>query len=337
MSLSLPAFALREGGIDGGGGGTLPANPISIQQAQDIIQGSKKDLRLLYRSFQRHLTYDETLFEKNLIKKLFGTTPTLIDVLEKTEIEIQLDKPCYDLYSNESDGSVHAKKSNAVCISAFRIAPKLSTDRARSEILALITHELGHVLGANEQEAQDLQSVSASYLRYSGPNSASDLIQNLIRSLSEFNRDADKVWETKSSSELVLVIDNLYREINSAVRDTTMAIFTTEDEEYYEYQRARVMLANWYVLGESDRSDASAWHKKYQDVFKSGDSVSLKDIPEAYAEKSRFGDLKITKINLGWDLKNTIREVSNYVYDVNNYLMSLYLSKDLVTIPTHLP
>lgn len=332
LFFSLPAFALQEGGIDGGGGGTLPANPISIEYAENIIQHSKQDLRLLYRSFQRRMRYDTDFFGAELTAKLSGGA-ALIDVLEKTDIEILLDKPCHDLYGNETDGSVHASKPNAICMSVFRIAPKLSTERARAEILALITHELGHVLGADENEAVRLQYISVSYLQKTDSESASEFVGQLMKSLSAFNTDASKLWDAKTPTEELLVMDNLYKDIHAPIRDTAMALFTTEDEDYYRYQSARIMLAHWYALSVSNRSDSAEWQKKYQNVFKDDESVKLKEIPEAFAEQNIYGDLKISKINMSWDMKHTAQEVSMYAYSVNNYLMNLYLSKDLVSIP----
>lgn len=87
-----PSFATTsEGGVNGGGGGTLPADPISIREAIRIIQEeSKADL-------QAYIKYQQSRLGKrssSLEKRVFGGQPNLWDVLHTTDIEIRSDRPC---------------------------------------------------------------------------------------------------------------------------------------------------------------------------------------------------------------------------------------------------
>ena len=143
-----------EGGISAGGGGTLPANPIAVFQAKEIVGKAKQFLRLYFNYERRYFSKSTSALD---YKKFYYGENNLATQLEKTDIEILEDKPCLNKFGKEVDASIYASRANTICISAQRIAPKLIKENASKEINALLVHELSHFLGANEKEATDIQ------------------------------------------------------------------------------------------------------------------------------------------------------------------------------------
>lgn len=141
-----------EGGITAGGGGTLPVDPITVDDVYDVMRTSKQVLRL-YINFKRLFPMGATPTEK----KYFFAAKNLGTVLEMTDVEVLRDQPCEDRNGKDVDGSIYASKPGRICLSAYRVAPKLMERDAHSEIDALLLHELSHLLGSTEKEAVELQ------------------------------------------------------------------------------------------------------------------------------------------------------------------------------------
>lgn len=73
------------------------------------------------------------------------------------ELEIKEDGPCYDFAGNPKPASVTEFNLLAtVCISASEIA-KLPKASLRENVTALLAHEVSHLLGYDEPEAEELQ------------------------------------------------------------------------------------------------------------------------------------------------------------------------------------
>ncbi|RYZ66776.1 MAG: hypothetical protein EOP05_18635, partial [Proteobacteria bacterium] len=207
-----PTGQSEAGGIDGGGGGTLPANPISIYDVRKFVNEAKATLGPLIQYHSR--AYDPVIDHPAYGEKLFLGTKNLSDVLWGTDLILEMEKPCYDGTGKEVDGSVHTANPNAICISAARIAPKLIKERAKTEILALIMHELGHKLGLNEAEAQDLQNRVADELQdpYSGITAEAFTVQ--------LNDSVDEVRQASASAvEMVTTAGKTPQEIRTALRE----------------------------------------------------------------------------------------------------------------------
>ena len=196
-----------EGGIDGGGGGTLPANPISLSDAKEIIREAKTPLLMLIKGQEFSLSLLSR--RSSLETKLFGSKPNIWDITNDTDIEILTDRACKDASGQDVDGSVHSSLSNAICISTFRIAPKLIKERARTEIYALILHELSHKLGTTEAEAREYQrDASVDLERSSGEDSAVKLreLHGLVYSLeTKIYALANHAWDREAKEQYELV------------------------------------------------------------------------------------------------------------------------------------
>lgn len=145
-----------EGGISSGGGGTFPEEPATVDGVAEHAGDARINLNYYFKYLQLiHL--GDGSDKPTYLKLLFDGPETIFDILDTRVIEIEEKKPCYDANKNEVDGSVHGSSSISFCISAYRIAPKVTKYTAFKEVTALVAHELSHFLGADEKIAREIQ------------------------------------------------------------------------------------------------------------------------------------------------------------------------------------
>lgn len=134
--LMISNFAFADGntgGMDGGGGGVLPAYPVSAIKVQEIAESAKIKMLYMLNRMQGHRVNDE----KSYWKKLFSGQRTAQEILRNLDLEVRLREPCYTSDGREVDGSIHALKPNTICLSAARISQKVDILTAEREILGL--------------------------------------------------------------------------------------------------------------------------------------------------------------------------------------------------------
>jgi hypothetical protein len=249
-----PRAAAEEGGVNGGGGGTLPANPISIYEVHEIIREAKKTLGPF-------VLHDLNVFQEDgatgYDQKLFGGRPNLYDILYSTNIEILDDAACKDSNGNDVDGSVHSKIADAICISAFRIAPKLIRERASIEILSLIYHELGHKLGLNEAEAVDAQKMTA--LKLSDEINHVDIEQSLEDVDSRSEDVSNAFWKIDFAQTDQRLVTDLLKAASASVNSLynklppyPFAIFSNDEFELLTLFNNRLMTLTWALSKDVD-------------------------------------------------------------------------------------
>lgn len=162
------AFMLTEsvwaGVVNGGGGGLLPAHPVGAEAVYHIVEDARRELKMFFYTFENT---PNTLdgFDSRLM-----STPgqTIFDILDRTVIGVKMTSPCLDLEGEEKDGSIVGPLPNSICISAKTTGEKLAAGNARVETMALIVHELSHLMGFNETEAIALQESVANYYNERG-------------------------------------------------------------------------------------------------------------------------------------------------------------------------
>jgi hypothetical protein len=158
--LFLSAFA-KGGGISDGGGKVTSTPPVSVREVVELIRGSHASIRQWlnleeFYYFLSHNTPIGSLPNPSLGDKLFGGERTIFDVLDRLSIEVRTKSSCRDLLGRPVDGSV-LKKTDTICISAWRIAKKLNRRNYGPETRALILHEASHLVGGREKEVQHYQ------------------------------------------------------------------------------------------------------------------------------------------------------------------------------------
>ncbi|RYZ71176.1 MAG: hypothetical protein EOP05_12350 [Proteobacteria bacterium] len=247
-----PAGHVEEGGVNGGGGGTLPAQPIAAWQVRQVIQRAKLSLIPLLNTKSLELVRSSSL--SNVDQKLFRGDRTILDVLHETNIDVMYTGACKDGNGKEVDGSIFGLTPDSICISAERIAAKLTEERALPEIVALIAHELSHKLGADEAEATEFQkdvamSLSAPYLKASAEETvqaSASASQALQVSISTLLRDIDSKTEAQLDNSLTN-FKSAEMDFFIATRNYPFSILGLREEHYFDVQRTRVLVVSHYL------------------------------------------------------------------------------------------
>lgn len=276
------APANAEGGINGGGGGTLPAEPITVYEVLKIITEAKKTLNL-YVKYEMHF---DGVYTEELSQKLYGGPTTLWDVLQNTNIEIENKKPCYDSKGHAVDGSIHASKPNAICISAYRIAPKLERDRARVEILGLIVHELSHLVGATEFEATHIQKQVTYVLREkTNKDSAHEFLTKLDSEtvqLESMLSAAETQAATASDGELLKLVEEAnsqWTELYKLTTELPFSVLSSKDESRFRRESTQMMVDLWYLMSiaSENSKERAYWGGQLDKGFNKASQVSLQE------------------------------------------------------------
>lgn len=325
--LASHAFAGSVSG--GGGGGTLPADPVSAYKIYDIITEAKVDLSLFLKSelYRKH----QSSHHDPLTEKLFGGPKTLYDALKTTDVEIRMTEPCYDVDHNPVDGSIYATKPGDICISAATIAPKVIEERAYVETLALILHELAHTLGADENEASEYQRWVAYQLKshYRGKgNTVAERAQDRASRLGYMIRDLSQKFEHLPPEDLNTAITTLDQKLSefSDMNQLDEFHFTFMlgdhlEMDWYEVQETRFKLATLYLMSEY----REAYRTIYEKAFRGSDSLPFAnlDYPLPRNDRNLFKQTIIRKLKNSDEAKRELQELSDYFARESTRLFAL--------------
>ncbi len=325
-----------EGGISAGGGGTLPANPIGIHKVFDIMDTAKSMLRM-YLNYERQFPELSTITVKD---KYFFGTENLATQLEKTDIEILADKPCKNKFGKDVDASIHASRPNTICLSAFRVAPKLIKETAQKEILALLVHELSHFLGSTEQEAIDIQRRAALGLQESISAHSGVNFEMLIRYASDplgrLTSIKDQIKKHIQIGDVIAIrkeIDSIFLgfdQFDKYLGDKTRLNFTDYTINHYDQlMYAKIRLAAWYA-GSIDPTNVffDDSKERYENCFSGKSIITARELKQScsflYIDKNNlYLDYEIKKINSLTELNDYLADVFVYIHDLIAHTRSI--------------
>ncbi|MDO9182635.1 MAG: hypothetical protein Q7U04_09515 [Bacteriovorax sp.] len=214
-----------QGGVDGGGGNTFIAQPVTSEEIESVIvSDAKVALSGFFIGNEKLLASTKPEYQK-LYPKIF----TLLDTVA---IEIRSNQLCSDHEGNHKDGSIYAQSENAICISTYSMAGKLNQQNYEAETFGLIAHELSHLAGFNEVEAIQLQNdVVNTYAKESFKNKqemlakANKFLEQIISTM-QFSIK-DKTWDGYNApNSFVNVIDDFRKK----VKDSSNINFITSTE-----------------------------------------------------------------------------------------------------------
>lgn len=336
----------EDGGISAGGGGTLPADPISVHDVVEVVDSAKRTLRLFF-NYVRQYNHSDLKLES--YKYFFGPE-NVASVLEKTDIEILQDKACKNKLGKDVDASVHASRPNTICISAFRIAPKLIEENANKEILALLVHELSHFLGSTEKEAQELQRLVAWKLQSMSSIRLGELENQLwqapmmIESLPSL---ADSIKELKDGADLKSIRDDLVKtekglaDFENYFGQSTQLRFT--DYHINEFERiifTRIRLATWFVESmDANYPNQEDSKELYEKCFAGKTEITAAEIddtcPVYIGKENLYLEYKFRKMQSLDDLSSGLKDVIVYVRNLGSHARAISFNQPLPYF--HLP
>lgn len=315
----------RAGGVSDGGGGVVNSNPVDI--AHVLFATAETGgilLAWLYReeSTFKKLPTDEQ--KRSPSAKLFLGKTSAIDLIKTTAFEVRMNKPCYDSGGNSKDGSVLGARPGTLCISPYSMAPKLNESNYEQETAALVMHEISHVLGADENEATEIQkNVLFSLEKY-----------RIIDFKVDTGLIAPKPLENRLGGEIDMALMNLRFWSKSAVYDPNLmkhgdAASIAKDLQSIDLQYLRKVAINIQLAPNDVMAQYQAQVLKIYLLEKyicannpSSDSIEKEecknDLAKIFANDDRVSvrqaELRMNNIDLGLDAELvTIQKWNNWV------------------------
>ncbi len=349
IATTAPATGNASGAVSGGGGGTLPARPVGIYRIEEIVRDSMPELRLYFRA---RLQRDDPKYANSGEQKVFFGKETIADVLERTGIEVRKDKPCYDASQNEVDASIYANHHDDICLSAFRIAPKLIEERARVETLALIVHELSHKLGTDEKEATDLQSMAAIELNDSLKDIPVDFrffltdasiqasyLRHAIESAIERLKQAQPSNGMAVEKLLESVVESQHTLYMALHFSSAYSFYDHREQSYHDMMDDRLHLAIIYLRSIYDKKAQAKWTKKYEEVFGQGKAITYSDYVAQHApyrqDRNEFATEVLYRMDSVGAAINELTELAEYYQGASRFLFQFSWDHTLFTHPAY--
>lgn len=151
------SFAQSAEGRDGGGGNAIRISSVNQDQLMSYVQYTLKPMLTLW------LNAKEFEFEQNNnisgeLEALFKDRQGgIFKKLEKLKVELHTEKPCLE-GKIKRDASIYPQSEpGAICISFNRISKIWSAQDYESRLAGLVMHELSHLVGADEVQAQNIE------------------------------------------------------------------------------------------------------------------------------------------------------------------------------------
>jgi len=160
LFVSTAAFA-AQGGISGGGGGTVPTDLVSTREIQDLIINQRWQLELFFHQLEiQSRKLGNKKCSDAICEKLFDFKKSIIDVMREVSIHFEMTGLCQAPDGSLHDGAAPGPTPASICISVDALSKKISRSEARPQVLALIAHEVSHLMGLTEEDAYAIQKDS---------------------------------------------------------------------------------------------------------------------------------------------------------------------------------
>jgi hypothetical protein len=335
------AAETEEGGISSGGGGTLPTEkPMAQEDFDQVMVDAKRELRIYI------LNQQSGAFKAGDWRaSFFQDTKNLGTVLEETDLEVKPTAPCLDSHGRAADATIFSTRPGAICLSSFRIIPKLSAVRAHGEIEALLLHEMSHLLGATEAQAISLQQEMVASVAYQNHNYHIDLwqkssaLQLAIEQLTPPNNSITlQYWyQLYDVGEQIIAFNGLTFDPDFARKPGFQAAWT-------QYNRLRLELAfdfarSQLIAGAIPPDVRKAAQENYDLAFGGKDQVKVREVVKnlKYGDSpSRYladilGDEIIFRMKQADDLMPLLLQLRQYFIDEKTFSKSLELDGPLVS------
>lgn len=199
ISQSAPAgvqgATTRKGGVVSGGGNKLQSLPVNGNEIAEIINNIKIPTDYAIRRVEMFLSWHSRSMKiepplgvendqrlQSLNRKLFGGKINIYEALQQADLRPQWTGPCLDHDGNEVDGS--ATDAPIICLSIERLSDMIK-DSAQRELVALVAHEVSHMLGTDEAEATLFQHMVRENLPVDTVTRVPELVKNYSQALED--------------------------------------------------------------------------------------------------------------------------------------------------------
>lgn len=280
--------SLAFSGQDRGGGDLLIDEPAGTEFVASKIRSLRPNLLM----FLKNVITDDPTFMKEFPGLLTDKT-SILEKVKTCPIQVQMDKPCYDLNGDPFDGSFNPA-DQTICLSAYTIGKKVTTLTAFSQLLVLAAHEYTHLMGNNEEQAMHFQKAFIYQASLASPEGGGYVSSMFIEAARLTSR-------TLSDAQLQIEVHQLpikaYFDLTKILQIEFFpyaGYYFPLDQQTETAQvaglRMRLLNLNLYACTQSelDPQIQKACLKKYKSIF--GDSQAI----DANRFKIAYGDNQYT-------------------------------------------
>lgn len=270
---------LRGGtGVDGGGGNRLASLHPSKEAIKTWIEFIKGPASLVLKRIEMVTgkpTSETSPLLVNLHKKLFAGKSTIYHALKEAQFQVQESGPCYDTSGKEVDGS--AKDMPKICISSQRLSKSLTLENAQPELLALVIHEVSHMMGATEKEAMKIQEIARAGLSSNPLDEIPGTVRQLARDFIKTSLNLSFLTHPStrlSRNELCLELGKEKQKITRMLTDA-FQIMNTEGYLLLRPNQLFVFSAIYARATNMDSFCSKELHKQLKIIFEGRKEISL--------------------------------------------------------------
>lgn len=189
----------NNGGIDGSGGNLFEKD---FAQVNRYLKGVKPELKMLtnrLRLIEKHLDGKYQSNTDDLVKKYLGSDQQQLDNLVDSMSFNLVDHPCNADAGNDRDAAVDSNGKVCINYKAFKSFESVELEKS---LIALMAHELAHLRGFGEADAQ--------------------LIQGLV--YSDKDHTVDRGFVGLDSDHFLLFDDENFWQFDSRMRDVVFSL-----------------------------------------------------------------------------------------------------------------
>ncbi len=178
------------GSVSGGGGDTLPPNPIGSAGIVQMLPALRGPIISYFWALE---DYESKVPGRSNYSVFFDGPVTIYQVIDSLTIEALTEAPCLDSSGKEVDGSAYTSPLTGICISAFRLGSKLDQVNAFTQTMGLVIHEISHKFGFDEEAASKLQADVVSHISFDNLFEFKDRFQRALANLGDIVKAAGPI------------------------------------------------------------------------------------------------------------------------------------------------
>ena len=313
------------GSVSGGGGDTLPPNPIGSAGIVQMLPALRGPIISYFWALE---DYESKVPGRSNYSVFFDGPVTIYQVIDSLKIEALTEAPCLDSSGKEVDGSAYTNPLTGICISAFRLGSKLDQVNAFTQTMGLVIHEISHKFGFDEEAATKLQADVVSHISFDSLWNFKDRFQLSLLSLADISETLISI-NAKSNWNLICT---KARELKRQHDLLDGLVFKSLWTSVIRWSRVtQIRDDNWNILGIQAAScgradtplkdqDDDRIFKSYSEAFANTDKMTIESFSKIYTNgrdvhNSNQEMLKIDSISSAVIESENLRERAAIFFD----------------------